>query len=236
MPTKIAENTWLPNTAFRSQAVAHTEVIRSLAGRTRYLYELLTGDAPSDAPCTPVNPDGDLGINYSGPPWGSAMLTPIAWIDGTKIPGSASAIGVRSIVSKLEAGTAVLQQGIAPEGRISIDHWHVRARPYAPIDEGKTGRIAPYSRGALLLEGWASAGTVPFTVRVKNGDGPWLEYSHTGYTSTGPALIELAVSNIYVPLNPTGTNDITIEVLNDDLVDTLHITAIGIVQRAKRSH
>ena len=24
MPTKIAENTWLPNTAFRSQAVAHT--------------------------------------------------------------------------------------------------------------------------------------------------------------------------------------------------------------------
>lgn len=53
----------------------------SLAGRGRYLLELLRGDNcgfEGDAG-TPLNPQGLLGVDRSGPPWGDAHQHPL-WV------------------------------------------------------------------------------------------------------------------------------------------------------------
>jgi hypothetical protein len=50
----------------------------SLSGRARYLYEMLTGEpAADDAGGTPLNPQGRMGVDRSGPPWGDAHLHPL---------------------------------------------------------------------------------------------------------------------------------------------------------------
>lgn len=242
MPSKIGENTPLANEAFRSEAVAHTEVIRSLAGRTRYLYELISGHVPvsaDDQPASPRNPDGELGLNFSGPPWGSAKLVPIAWIGGLKDGGTGIHSGTRPLTSRLDpSGTLV--EGVAPGNQYLLNNWKVRSRRYQPFDEAKeerngTDRIPPYSRGALLLEGYSSTGTCDFAIRVRTDNGPWLEGA-SSYGVAPSTLVEFSTTSLWVPLNPNGASSVDIEITNTDSTATLHLTSLGIVQRVKRSH
>jgi len=80
--TRIVSSEPLTNAEATSWAPAVSRrLATSLAGRPRYLLELLRGDgAGFDGDVgTPLNPQGQLGVDRSGPPWGDAHLHPM-WI------------------------------------------------------------------------------------------------------------------------------------------------------------
>lgn len=85
MPTRVSSGGLrLGDTAFRSLAPAYAETARSLAGRATELHELATGvsSATGEPPVTAMNPQGRIGWDLSGPPWGSALRHNVAWFTG----------------------------------------------------------------------------------------------------------------------------------------------------------
>lgn len=85
MPTRVSSGGLrLPGTRFQSRAPAYAETARSLAGRAAELYELASGvsSAAGEPPITPLNPQGRIGWDLSGPPWGSALRHNVAWFSG----------------------------------------------------------------------------------------------------------------------------------------------------------
>lgn len=241
MPIYVNDFAFFEDSVFQSEAKAHAEVIKSLAGRARHLYELATGQNPlsgADPPCTPVNPDGELGVNLSGPPWGSAILHPIAWIGGIKadIP---NVVGSRPLTSMANADGSVTT-GLPPANPTrTIRNWSVRSRRYTPLDV-EQGLISPYSRGYLAIRGWASAGTVEARIRVwQTGNDDNKRTDTVEFSSTTEAMRSPTSSpalDLYVDLAADGRNEINVEIRNNDTTDTLHISSIAILQVAKRSH
>lgn len=65
----------------RSVAVARNKIARSLAGRLRFLYELASGASAvaGETSRSGTNPDGKIGANRRGFPWGPAFQHPL-WI------------------------------------------------------------------------------------------------------------------------------------------------------------
>lgn len=232
MPEFIGEDSWLPPAQFRSQAPAHTSVLRSLAGRVRYLYELISGEVPStaaDMPCTPLNPDGEIGINKSGPPWGSALLHPIAWIGGHKTIASSSVIGARALTSIVNADGTVTD-GIAPGATFSIKDWMVHTRRYAPIPG------APYSKGQIMVRGYSSAASqVDFRIRARRSGESWITHDDS-FAGTAAEDILFDVADVHVPFDPLGRQAIDIEVINTDTTQSLNLVCISILQAVKRNH
>lgn len=60
----------------KNKADASSEVFSTLAGRNRWFYEQLTGVGPGTPEETPMsrrNPQGLVGIDHSGPPFGQAL-------------------------------------------------------------------------------------------------------------------------------------------------------------------
>lgn len=71
----------LTNAECRSLAVARNKIARSLAGRLRFLYELASGvtAVSGETSRSGTNPDGKIGANRRGFPWGPAFQHPL-WI------------------------------------------------------------------------------------------------------------------------------------------------------------
>lgn len=86
MASRVASYDNAQDSDTKSKAKADVLVLRSIAGRLRVAWELATGaqGLDGDGYATPRNPSGDYGCNASGPPWGSAFLTPIAGRGGMK--------------------------------------------------------------------------------------------------------------------------------------------------------
>lgn len=125
----------------------------SLAGRARYLLELLRGDTAgfSDDGGTPLNPQGLRGIDRSGPPWGDAHTHPVWW---TEYAAATDVVG--------EVPTATL----TTVGQIETIVAKFFVRPFygAPL--------APYSRAYFRGLGTRlTSGTAGATVRVYGPDG-----------------------------------------------------------------
>jgi hypothetical protein len=145
---------FLPNDKVGSLVPARADIPRMLAGRARALNELVDGVTmvAGEAPCIPPNPQGLLGIDFSGPPWGSAWRHPIAWGGGRTTE---------------ETGW----QG--PDDHSPLRHtagdpaaslrWRIRNRPHATLPDGY---LAPYGSVALLVRARVTSGTATLTVRI----------------------------------------------------------------------
>jgi hypothetical protein len=211
---------WLTDAQARSEAAAKNEVGQALAGKARHLYELAAGVSPDGGePASGRNPQGLIGVDYSGPPWGSAIRHPIAWIGGAK-PGSWK----DPILSCTQSSPA------------SILNWRFWVRPF----DHPRGYIAPYSRGIPTFRAYlSSAGSSTVTVAM------W----HTGVEdeametdlivnstteSSFPTDGFTTISD-YVPLRP-GWNTVSMRFRGNTDSYTVHITSVAIHQMVKRSH
>jgi hypothetical protein len=100
MTTRITTHANLRDIDTRSKEQAFASVIKSLAGRLRIAAELVTGRPiiAGENASIPRNPSGDLGVNMSGPPWGSAFRAPHFGAGGIK-PDTANFLGQRVLAS-----------------------------------------------------------------------------------------------------------------------------------------
>lgn len=152
--TRITSSEPLTDAETRSLAPAVSRrLATSLAGRARYLLELLRGDTAgfADDGGTPLNPQGQRGIDRSGPPWGDAHTHPL-WV--TEYAPATAVVG--------EAPTVTL----TTVGQIETVAAKFFVRPFyrAPL--------APYSRAYFRGLGTAlTSGTAGATVRVYGPDG-----------------------------------------------------------------
>lgn len=219
--SKAGDNLFLEDDAFRSEAEGRAEVVRSLAGRARVLYELATGSNPfPDEPAASVrNPQGQLGIDLSGPPWGSALLHPIAWCTGA--PSTSNVQGERAVATVADLAPKV------------IGPWTVYNRRH---DRLPAPAISPYARGYLRIRGsLTTAGSATLTIKVAEGlslDSGFQRSTTQAITSTTDAAF---APSIYFDLVP-GWNRLWIHLSVGAGDETVRLSSIAIHQVAKRSH
>ena len=208
----------------QAPGAAMATFVRSLAGGAAYLHELVSGRAvSSDSQVTPPNPQGEIGVDLSGPPWGSAVRHPIAWCGGM-LPSSAIGYG---------AG-AVLRAPAGQRGSITVVFW---VRPFEAL---QSPGIAPYSIGVVSMTGHRGAGasvTVGLDARnLATSVGVVLPVA-TNQTalSVTEAVIVPVSGDLTVPLVP-GWNTIVIGVDARIATFDAYIDSLVINQIQKRSH
>lgn len=214
---RIVSTEPLTDAEARSMAPARARrLATSIAGRARVLYELALGTpAFDDGGATPINPQGSLGVDRSGPPWGDAHLHPV-WTYAVTI----------NVVSNMYPGIRAIEMngGIGHIVRLRARWW---CRPF------QTGPSVPYSRAYLrgLITRKGVSGTATATVRVygPSGDsGP--STSTTGSTTSSDALGTAA----WTPMLP-GWNERVIEIEQTSTVGS-YIGPLSLNQIARRTH
>lgn len=150
---------WLKDAEVKSNAIAKADIARGIGGKTRYLFELATGGVPAaeastSQPCTPRNPQGQIGVDHSGPPWGVAFKHPV--LTGRVIDPS----------NQVDICSPQTHITIANGGSYNLMGATVmRSRPYAP----QTGRLAPYQRIPLWVQTKGATGTMVAVVNYRRG-------------------------------------------------------------------
>lgn len=185
----------------------------SLAGRARYLYELVTGEsAAGDGLATPLNPQGFGGVDRSGPPWGDALMHPVWMLEGTLV-------GIYGA-----DGAAVVPDGQNSVVRLLARFW---VRPY------QRGPSVPYSKVYLRAEGTRipMAGTATAEIRVYGPDGEAGSYSAATVSTTSSASFS---TGAYTRTTP-GWNERIIDVIQTGAIG-IAVTPIALCQVARRSH
>lgn len=186
----------------------------SLAGRAVALYELASGKAASEGGLTPLNPQGRLGVDRSGPPWGDAHRH--ALVSCEYLATTTNVGGTPQFLVEL---TEINQVYLVPM-RIYI-------RPFADIP------LAPYSRGLLqvVMQG-TGAGTSTVDVTVRTDDGPTV----VTRTVTGTA-INILTSAVVVPLSPATVQTPIVEIrLTTGAPNGMRILSVTLSQTQRTSH
>lgn len=224
--SQVGRDVWLTDAQVRNHARARVEVIQALAGRARILWELATGNVPVDGPpASGYNPQGLVGCDLSGPPWGSIHRHVIATMGGIK-PDSAT-------FSSRPATYFPLTGLSAPHLR-SVT-WRVWNRPFETLPE--TG-VAPLSRARLLVSGYSSSATNPtITVYGRTNDERASEAMSESFTQTTGATEEsfTLTSSFFLRLKP-GANTIILTFASDTSSATYTITKLMLYHGVKRSH
>jgi len=78
--SRLSSTLYLTNAATRGHAPAYSETAQSLVGRPRVAWELAHGASavPGETPSIPLNPQGQYGVDMSGPPFGPCLLMHVA--------------------------------------------------------------------------------------------------------------------------------------------------------------
>lgn len=220
----------LPPSAVRSESPCRAEVMRSLAGRAAELYELALGEScqSGSQPITRPNPQGLTGWDLSGPPWGSALLHPVAWFAGRQ-PNTAQVIA-----PDIADQTERLFGGVAGPALI---RWPIYIRAF---DALPAPSIAPYGRLTLAIRTHRVSGaSLPTaTVRIWNpaaGQGRPQARSVTFTTATNET--SFVFSNAEGVDAVPGRNEINLEVAVESNDTSQHYIDSAILYVAvKRSH
>jgi hypothetical protein len=200
----------------RTYAPAYASIVESLAGRVRYLYELATGQAaiPTDGVVTPLNPQGRVGIDRSGPPWGDALFHPLWIYEGT--PVSSTIYGERAIASL--SGTGDRARVIA----------QLQVRPF------QDRPLAPYSLGELTIFGIRTGGASNAVATISTYPDKYDTGSARTTTLTMSSTTAMASAQVMIPLSPGYCERlITIE---STASPAFSITHMAISQIKRRSH
>ena len=103
----------------RSLALGDVRVLKSIVGRIRYLAEMATGRSIVDGEEAgiPRNPQGLLGVDLSGPPYGPCVLHSTWWFGGMKpdTSGAGEWAGQRARLSFVDGATRVLPVTFRPK-------------------------------------------------------------------------------------------------------------------------
>lgn len=189
----------------------------SLAGRARALYELVTGEpAVDDGGATPLNPQGLMGIDRSGPPWGDAHLHPM-WVLG-------STYNVVSFYPPNADSMIYLNGGSGTIVRL-IARFYVRPH--------YSGPLVPYSRAYLRAVGTSDdlVTTSSATIRVYGADGDRGPSTSATVSTTTSAQFG---TGAYCQVSP-GWNERTIEI-EQTSANGIYIGPISLNQVVRRTH
>lgn len=189
---RVVSSEPLATSQVKSLAPAAYEIARSMAGRVRYLYELATGASAvvGDGGATPLNPQGRLGIDHSGPPWGAAFQHPLWVIEGLPpIAASSTEVFGESPILKLATQNQTLRL---------LARFYVR--PFQPT------ALAPYSRGYLTLSatrvGGAGTATADVKIYDSNTADPAVGVRSSTLTCTSSTVASNIAAEIYTQLEP----------------------------------
>lgn len=214
MTTRIYSRRYLKSGEAHAHAAAKSDVPMSLAGRARHLWEMATGASAiaGEQASAPVNPQGLIGIDMSGPPFGPALLLPVAWWEGR------SGAGVQPTNQWSTIGALA----------ISSD-WTIWNRPHTQFLDG----AAPLQQLALLWRGTASAGTSSvFRCTVENlSNGTTTSFDRTINTTTTTDYDETTL----FPFIPEA-NDIVMTWQRISGTRTLEVNSLTFAVAAKRRH
>lgn len=237
---KLGGFRFLPDRFARSLAPAFADRLPvTHGGMARVLWELATGENPvaGDPPATPYNPQGELGVDRSGPPWGPAPRHTIAHAGGRR-PGSFSRSNGNSFILSLPADRPRqrLCRGVAHSVAATntpFDFgWEIWNRPYHTALDGLP---SPYSRGYVRVSAYlGSAGSASVSIRGgrfgSEFEDQWRRSSFT-VTSTTPAMF---LTDFYIDLLP-GLNEVDFE-FEVTSGPAVFIERLEIQQQAKLNH
>jgi hypothetical protein len=212
---------YLADSAFRSESVLYAEAMRSLASRTALAQELSSGAAAGSRPIAGYNPQGTLGIDLSGPPWGSAILHPVATAGGRNTTSGTT--GERHVV-----------EGIYDTEKV-VGPWMFWNRPHARLPYPS---VAPYSRLFLGFTAYlASGGNQTLTIRFitvdPETDEP-IDENEEDFTISTTETAFLSSTGYFGGLRG-GTQAVRIGFVHTGTVQAF-ITSMSIFQMVKRSH
>lgn len=217
MPTPFVANTdGLRDDQARSRARAYAHVLRSLAGRVRFLAEMATGGSIflDGTPSVPKNPQGLYGLDFSGPPFGSAWRHVIASCGGIKPSASWE---TTPVLGSVVAGANLV---------LPIRLW---VRPHV------LGERGPYSRGYPVLRVYQSSAVASFSVTARcrslAGDDVPREQAFNVVTTTESTI---TLASTYWDLRP-GFNDVELE-LETASSTAMVLASFSVNQIEKRGH
>lgn len=230
MVSKLGFDGCMPDSQIRSESRGGIEIPRQLAGKARVLYELAAGESgvPGEEPSSGYNPQGEVGCDQSGPPWGSAFLHPIAvWsglADDSDVHQPAS-----DLVCSFNAGLLIPV----------VMHWRLWVKPFEP---NLPGAEPPYSRAQVWVRGHRFSGAGAATLHGRARNKTLNETFQTemtgvaGATTASTAEVNLFSSAaFYVRLMP-GVNDIVLTFICATAAHAIQLDAVSLLQVAKRSH
>lgn len=208
-----------------SESDALATVIQALVGGAAYLYELVSGTAvSSDSRVTPSNPQGEIGVDLSGPPWGSAIRHPIAWLGGA-LPNTAIGYGMAPVCT------------VQPNARAVVGPWLIWVRPFEFLPSPS---IAPYSIGVVHIRAHDTGAGADFcdvdvrNVTITSQPMPQLGSLQFTIGATEGSITPIQ-DDIKIPLVP-GWNILEIGFAHDDVGATVVVDSIVVNQVEKRSH
>ena len=216
---RISSTSSLRDADTKSTAPAHARVLQSLAGRVLYLAELIQGRIPVTLgrSATPINPQGRIGLDHSGPPFGSAWRHPLLTMGGCLADTSGDCAGQRVV-------------GVFSSADALVIPLNLYVRPFAM----RAG--APYSRGMVTarVARVSGAGSVDYEIVTHSGGGtsnvPMRATSST--SSTTPT--HTAPTTIWFDLVP-GHNALQLEFVTASATQ-LVVEQFHIWQSQWRSH
>jgi len=190
------------------------KLAQSIAGRALALYELASGAPAVDAGLTALNPQGRLGVDRSGPPWGDAHKHPL--LSCEYLLATANIAGDPKALVDLTVQDQIYQVPM-----------RLYVRPFA--DSPK----APYSRGLLqIVMERIGAATSSVEVTVRTDDGPTVVTR-----STSAAGVIVLTTAINVPLSPAAVQNPLAEIrLTSAAPNGMRILAVTLSQTQRTSH
>jgi len=183
----------LPTERVNNQSPAVSETARALAGRARWLYEMLTGESgdPNEPPAIPKNPQGKYGIDHSGAPYGVAFEHPMVC---GGVPFGTSNTGWNDVPSNLITSSA--------GGGGTAWVW---VKPHPP-------GVGPYSQLRLEFHGAYFSSTTTLTVVATNVTADERSVEDTVTFNSGAVAAKQAVLDIPVV---SGWNEIHLGIRAD---------------------
>jgi hypothetical protein len=201
----------------RNNAPAYSEVGQSLAGRARLVWETAHGAraVPDEPPAITPNPQGTVGIDMSGPPFGPCLLMPVALWTGKAESGVSRSTPLDAVGSDA----------------CSLPRWRVWHRAHATREDGS----APLQQLQLIWRGVCDAGagiaSIFEIIIVNRTRGTTTTINRLVNTTTATTYLE----TVLVPFAP-GANDVSISFRRTTSTRVLQVRNITFAVAAKRRH
>jgi hypothetical protein len=241
MPRKVGIIAWLEDRVVASNAPAWADIPRALAGMSRVLHELATGENPvvGDPPATLPNPQGYLGVDLSGPPYGTAPIHSIATLESyndssANVLAYAATSKAVAVVPGPGARLLTSRELVAINNRLDTMQrmpWSFWVRPFSRSNGGD----APYSRGYLSITARRVSGSGAIDLLlVAKGKADDDHRAISGVFSVSTSSEATTTDVLWLPLTP-GLNSFFITAVNPGAAD-VEITRVEIRQAVKRRH
>jgi hypothetical protein len=225
----------LRDTDCANNADAISETFATMAGRNRWFHEALTGEFDgSEQPLSPKNPQGTVGIDNSGPPYGPALRHSFSQLAGGISKNE-------SVVFDLSGGNFtvlnVARRGYELTDIPSIQMMPCWVKPFSPTSK------APHSRCTLdLFISNEKTSSVEVYVSILAGSGPVIELYTTGSPLVIPAASSFSSANVLVQnalpaqqvVTHSGHNTVQIKLWSDQSAD-VWLCGASVSMYSKRS-